>query len=358
MKNYEVLKFKKLIILCVLTFLLLIRAFGSETQIELPHVYTATPLEQIPTVQKTSEPEVIVDSVVIIPSEPTYDSAVITPPETTYDSAVITPSEPISDSVVITSSEPIFDISIIKPDGRTIMERFNMPEGFVREVSETESFAYYLQTLPLKPIDAMVKYFDGREKQRDVYLSVVDFTLGDRDLQQCADAVMRLRAEYLYTYGRYDEICFNFVSGFSAEFKRWAEGYDISVDGSSVSWVRNDRNNTSYESFQKYLDIVYAYASTLSLEKELTAKPLSDLAIGDVFIKGGSPGHCVIVVDMAVKNDTNEKIFMLAQSYMPAQDIHILKSESEGSPWFSANIEDVLNTPEWTFKATELKTWS
>ncbi|MEL7656386.1 MAG: DUF4846 domain-containing protein, partial [Bacillota bacterium] len=116
-------------------------------------------------------------------------------------------------------------------------------------------------------------------------------------------------------------------------------------------------NNSSYESFQKYLNIVYSYASTLSLENQLIAKPISDLAIGDVFIQGGSPGHCVIIVDVALNENTGEKIFMLAQSYMPAQDIHILKGESEGSPWFSANIEDILKTPEWTFKVSNLKTW-
>lgn len=48
---------------------------------------------------------------------------------------------------------------------------------------------------------------------------------------------------------------------------------------------------------------------------------------------------------------------MLAQSYMPAQDIQILKGECEGSPWFSANIEDIMQTPEWTFKVSDLKTW-
>ncbi len=103
--------------------------------------------------------------------------------------------------------------------------------------------------------------------------------------------------------------------------------------------------------------MVYAYASTLSLEKELIEKPFSDLSIGDVLIQGGAPGHCVIVVDMAVNENTGEKIFMLAQSYMPAQDIQILIGDSKSSPWFSANIEDIVKTPEWTFKTTDLKTW-
>jgi hypothetical protein len=248
-------------------------------------------------------------------------------------------------------------VSLINTDGQTIAERFGVPPGFIRQESEEKSFAHYLQSLPLKPDGTKVKYYDDREKSGDVYLAVLDFSLGERDLQQCADAVIRLRAEYLYSEERFNEIRFNFVNGFNAEFSKWADGYGISVNGSEVSWIDNSNNNSSYESFQKYLDIVYAYASTLSLENELIAKPLSDLAIGDVFIQGGSPGHCVIVVDMALNENNGEKIFMLAQSYMPAQDIQILKGDSEDSPWFSANIEDILKTPEWTFKVSNLKTW-
>ena len=247
-------------------------------------------------------------------------------------------------------------ISLINTEGQTIAERFDVPQGFTRQESEEKSFAFYLQNLPLKSDGTKVKYYDGREKLGDVYLAVVDFNLGERDLQQCADAVIRLRAEYLYSEARFNEIHFNFVNGFKAEFSKWADGYGISVNGSQVSWINNS-NNSSYESFQKYLDIVYTYASTLSLEKELIAKPLSDLAIGDVFIQGGSPGHCVIVVDMALNVSTGEKIFMLSQSYMPAQDIQILIGDHDGSPWFSASSGDILKTPQWTFKVSNLKTW-
>ena len=246
---------------------------------------------------------------------------------------------------------------IINVEGETISERFLAPSGFTRVKSEENSFAYYLQNLPLKSHGTKVRYFDGREKLRDVYLAVVDFTLGDRDLQQCADGVIRLRAEYLYEKERYDEIHFNFVSGFHADFTKWSVGNSIAINGNNVSWVANSSNNDSYESFQRYLDMVYAYASTLSLEKELIEKPFEELGVGDIFIQGGSPGHCVIVVDMAENEETGEKIFMLAQSYMPAQDIQVLRGEGEESPWFSGDIEDTLYTSEWTFQVSDLKTW-
>jgi hypothetical protein len=182
--------------------------------------------------------------------------------------------------------------------------------------------------------------------------------IGDRDLQQCADAVIRLRAEYLFQQQEYAQIHFNFTNGFKAEYTKWREGYRISVSGSQVSWVRgNSSNPQCYNDFRKYLEMVFAYAGTLSLSQELAAKDLEDMQIGDVFIQGGSPGHCVIIVDMALHQETGEKLFMLAQSYMPAQDIHILKNlhNEKISPWYSLNFARQLETPEWTFERDDLK---
>lgn len=247
--------------------------------------------------------------------------------------------------------------SVINPNGQVLKDRFLLPAGFERAASEEGTFAYYLQMLPLKPDGSKVLIYDGREKTKDVYLAVVDFPLGDRDLQQCADAVMRLRAEYLYSIGEWNQIHFNFVSGFRADFSKWAQGYGISVKNDQVTWVQNSSKNSSYESFQQYLNIVYAYASTLSLEQELVPRDIADLSIGDVFIKGGSPGHCVIVVDMAVNETTGETLFMLAQSYMPAQDIQILKGEANDSPWYHTDFGNELRTPEWTFDSEQLRTW-
>lgn len=89
----------------------------------------------------------------------------------------------------------------------------------------------------------------------------------------------------------------------------------------------------------------------------MVAIPLSELSVGDVFIQGGSPGHAVIIVDMAVNKNTGEKLFLLAQSYMPAQEIQVLKNpnNSSNSPWYSTSFVQELMTPEWTFRVTDLK---
>lgn len=140
---------------------------------------------------------------------------------------------------------------------------------------------------------------------------------------KCADAVIRLRGEYLYKYQPQHDISFNFTNGFPALWNKWKEGYRIQVSGNRCNWVKSSKADDSYEQFRKYLLDVFMYAGTLSLDKELPTKNIMDLAIGDVFIQGGSPGHAVIVVDMAV-NEGGKKVYLLAQSYMPAQDTQVL----------------------------------
>jgi hypothetical protein len=81
------------------------------------------------------------------------------------------------------------------------------------------------------------------------------------------------------------------------------------------------------------------------------------MKIGDVFIQKGNPyGHAVIVVDMLDNKKTKQKMYMLAQSYMPAQETQILlnPSSTQTSPWYMLE-EGVIQTPEWTFNSKDLR---
>ncbi|MDB4835494.1 DUF4846 domain-containing protein [Cyclobacteriaceae bacterium] len=216
-------------------------------------------------------------------------------------------------------------------------------------------FGDYLRALPLKPLNATVHCYDGSIKANKVHYRVVDVDVGYRDLQQCADAVMRLRAEFLYRHKRYKEIHFNFTNGFKCSYSEWMKGKRIKVEGNEVTWVQRSSASNTYRDFRKYMDVVFSYAGTLSLSKELVSVDISTITIGDVFIQGGSPGHAVIVLDV-VSNDVGAKMIMLAQSYMPAQDIHILKSTNgTTSPWYTIPSNGTLETPEWVFSTTDLK---
>ncbi|GAB4345714.1 MAG: DUF4846 domain-containing protein [Flammeovirgaceae bacterium] len=249
---------------------------------------------------------------------------------------------------------------MIQSNGKIVKERISVPEGYERVKTESNSFSEYLQTFPLKPHGKEVYYFDGRKKLGNYHVAVLDIDVGKKDLQQCADAVMRLRAEYLFKYKKFSQIHFNFTNGFNAEYAKWKEGWRVAIKGNQTSWIKNAKPDESYQSFRKYMDLVFSYAGTLSLSKELKPVELGKAQIGDVFIQGGSPGHAVLIVDMAIHSKTGEKICLVVQSYMPAQDIHILRNpnDDELSPWIKIpenQLEAEFITPQWDFVRKDLK---
>ncbi len=244
-------------------------------------------------------------------------------------------------------------------DVDTMNQRIPAPTGFDRITVSQDSFADWLRHLPLKQGKPPVYLYDGRKKyNQSAHYAIIDIDIGTQDLQQCADAVIRLKAEYLYSQHRYKAIHFNFTSGDNASYQQWIQGYRPLVRGNSVRWRKTHRYNTSYPTFKKYLNTVFMYAGTYSLNRELqSVTNINDMQIGDVFIKGGFPGHAIIVIDMALNQTTGKKIFLLAQSYMPAQNIHILKNPSNQnlSPWYELDFGTTLDTPEWMFKVQQLK---
>ena len=263
-------------------------------------------------------------------------------------------SPSIANNDSFTKEKPIAQTN---PVGKTIATRFNAPQHYKRVMVEPNSFANYLRNLPLKKEGSAVLYYDGSPKRNFmVYDAVVDLPIGKRDLHQCADAIMRLRGQYLYEQEEYDKIHFNFTNGFRVDYKEWMKGRRMVVKGNTTYWSSPGNPSNSPEDFWKYMELIFSYAGTLSLSKELQPISLADLRIGDVFILGGTPGHAVIVVDMARHVETGEKLFLLAQSYMPAQELQILANplgNGVGS-WYSEDFGDQLMTPEWVFSATQL----
>jgi hypothetical protein len=214
-----------------------------------------------------------------------------------------------------------------------VVSRFKIPYGFSQANVQAGSFSQWLQNLPLKPAGAHTMTYSGDIARTDAYTAaVVDMSVGKQDLQQCADAVMRLRGEYLYQKKNYKAISFNFVSGFKCDYIHYAEGYRYHND----KWVLKSKEDYSYPTFMNYMNLVFAYAGTLSLDKELKkVTNTNDIKTGDVFIHGGSPGHCFIVMDV-VENSQHKKQFLLAQSFMPAQNIQLLQAHN--NPWFTMDL--------------------
>ena len=257
------------------------------------------------------------------------------------------------------SNQPIVKQKIINPTGSTIETRILPPPDFSRKIKTDGSFAKYLRNLPLKSHGSEVLLYDGSIKtNHNTYDAVIDMEIGNKDLHQCADAVMRLRAEYLWNHKRYKDIHFNFTNGFRVDYSKWMEGKRMVIKGNKTYWVDKTAPSNTYQDFWEYMELIFNYAGTLSLSKELIPVEIEDMKIGDVFIWGGSPGHAILVIDIAENSNTKEKVFLLAQSYMPAQETQILQNpnNSELSPWYPVSeLGEELYTPEWTFNTKDLK---
>ena len=247
------------------------------------------------------------------------------------------------------------DVAQENTEGNTVATRFEVPNGYARKAYAVGTFGNYLQQLPLKPAGTLTKYFNGNIKNNKVAAAVIEMSVGNRDLQQCADAIMRLRAEWLFSEKRFNDISFNLTNGFNMKYSEWKQGKRLNA--ACNGWTTGGTASETHDDFMKYMKTIFTYAGTLSLSKELQTKNIAILEAGDVFIKGGSPGHAVIVVDVA--QGSEGKVFLLAQSFMPAQDIEILKNLNNAgmSPWFKASEMGILDTPEYDFDWSQLKTW-
>jgi len=219
----------------------------------------------------------------------------------------------------------------------THIKNIPLPAGFERSGPGTDPFAVFLRNTGLKKNTTVYLYNGQPKRNQSAQFALLNIPVGNKDLQQCADAVMRLRAEYLFDNKQFDKIIF---------FDNDHTAYKF-----SQPFSRDNLTN--------YLDRVFAMCGTASLSKQL--KPVTEfyhIQPGDVLIRGGFPGHAVIVMDVAV-NAAGEKIYLLAQGYMPAQDIHILKNPGNEnlSPWYEVNDNYIIQTPEYNFRKSELKRW-
>jgi hypothetical protein len=241
---------------------------------------------------------------------------------------------------------------------QSLITRFPVPGGYKRVGVPASSFGQWLRHLPLLPAGTPVHLYNGQLKNRqDVHAAVLDIDTGTRDLQQCADAVIRLRGEYLFSQNP-SQVHFQLTSGHDIRFQDWAEGSIFRVVGDNVLPATKPPEAPTHEVFRRYLDQIFMYAGTLSLSRELKAVPLAQVQPGDVLIRGGSPGHAVLVLDVAVHPGTGRRIALLAQSYMPAQQVHVLKAgpQAAAGAWFSLDpTREEVFTPEWTFGREELK---
>lgn len=230
-----------------------------------------------------------------------------------------------------------------------LSSRFGPPAGFARVGVEAGSFGAWLRELPLAAAGTPVLSYRGevlRNGEHRYVAAVVAIDVGKADLQQCADSVMRLHAEWLWSKGRRD-MSYRAAAGVELPFSRWSRGERVFAEGNRLSWAPSGKpSSDDHGSFRAYLDVVFNWANTVSLAKQAKPVGIEQLRPGDFVVLPGGPGHAVLVVDLARAAD-GRLVALLGQGFMPAQNFHILRGD-DGSPWFAIDPgKGAVQTPFW-----------
>ena len=250
-------------------------------------------------------------------------------------------------NMAFSSAASAQDKSYIEPSGMTVETRFPAPEGYVRKKYE-DPYTDYMRKLPMLPDGSPVMLFNGEPKARQSgHVGVLDIDVGTRDLQQCSDAAQRLRVEYLYGAKKYDKINYHFTNGQALAWDKWRVGYRVKVEGRKTTLIKTAGKDDSYNNFKKYYNMLFMYAGVNSVMKESKVLTVAEMQPGDSI---AATGHLIIILDV-VENAQGRKKFLLAQSYMPAQQIEVLKNPGSESPWYDDSAFDKCPfvTPEWIY---------
>ncbi|HSC52145.1 MAG TPA: DUF4846 domain-containing protein [Phnomibacter sp.] len=223
----------------------------------------------------------------------------------------------------------------IQTKRKSIIASIPTPSHFQRIILPGHSFGSWLRKQPLRNDKTIRLYNGNRRNDQSIQHAVVDIPIGQQDLIQCADAIIYCRAYYLYQTKQAASISFTDNNG---------KVYKIA-------------SNARSHAFQQYLNTVFSYCNTASLARQMNPIRFSQLQPGDVLIRGGFPGHGAIIADMC-ENKKGEKLYLLMQGFMPAQDIHVLRNfyEPSISPWYRLDTTyTMIYTPTFWFKSSEAK---
>lgn len=250
-------------------------------------------------------------------------------------------------------------ISLINEKGNTVETRILPPDNYTWVKEKPNSFGDFLLNFPLEKYGTQILKFNNTPiLTQDLHEAVYKIDIGEKDLQQCADSVIRLYAEFLWKENRKDEIAFHFTSGDLVKWSDYRDGYRAFVAGNSVSFKKTEGFDDSYQNFKKYLELIYNYAGTISLTKETkSVTRTQDLKTGDILIVPGSPGHVVFIAGVC-ENKEGEKLFLLSEGFTPAQSIHLLKNpfNKEISPWYELEVNSSkVNTARFTFSPVNFR---
>ena len=250
-------------------------------------------------------------------------------------------------------TQPISSYAFVKNPAAVhdrLSDRFPTPQGYVRAELKSGSFGAWLRDLPLQADNRVLSY--RGEAILAPSAAVAPLDIGRGDIQQCADTVLRLFAEYRWSDGSADTLAFHFTSGDRSGWKDWRRGERFKVRGSKVNRVRRGAVANTHVHFRKWLQHTFLYAGTRSLNKDAKRVAIGEaIQPGDFFVSPGSPGHALIVLDVA-RAEGKPDVALIGQGFMPAQSFHVITDRGRHvhKGWFElpAGKSGALLNPSWS----------
>lgn len=246
------------------------------------------------------------------------------------------------------------------PAGMTQETRLIPPAGYERIPAAEGSFLAFMREQPLYPDGAAICSYTGAQLSGGAAAAAVyTLSVGQEGYQECADSVIRLWSEYFMQTGQTERIAFGLTNGYQTDYESWRDGKRVIVLGDMTWSMKLAGYDDSEQQLHNYLVTVIRYAGTRSLEAESETIPVSEAHAGDLLVKGGSPGHAVLIVDEAV-NAAGERCFLLAQGAMPAQNCHIpAGSGGNENPWYTEEqlVSGKISFCGYTFQSDALRRW-
>lgn len=247
----------------------------------------------------------------------------------------------------------------IDPTGNTQATRILPPEGYTRTEAAADSFLAFMREQPVYGDGSMIYVYDGSVRSGAGAAAV--YTMSVVEDQQCADSIIRLWSEYFRVTGQTERLAFHYSNGTLCDYESWKRGKRMLAFGEWAHWVQLKGRSDSDKTFYSWLASVMHYAGTLSLEAESVPIAPEEAHTGDILCHGGAPGHAVLIVDEA-ENADGERVFLLAQGFIPAQSCQILAGYGGAdSPWYTeAQLAgDTISLEGYTFRGEGiLRRWN
>src|SRR6185369_5948445 len=102
-------------------------------------------------------------------------------------------------------TRPTDKITGINPEN---IRGISLPQGFNYVEDGDSAYSSWLLDLKLKKSKTVYLYNGKLKSNQEAQFGVLNIDIGKKDLMQCADVAMKLRADYLFEKHLYDQIKF------------------------------------------------------------------------------------------------------------------------------------------------------